>query len=107
MNIKEQSFKDLKAAWAIAVNNKDNHPHKDATYGNKIKGTIRAEHYMLYNLVRGLKIDLGFGIETQGYKDALIRLKHIINVNSLLYPFAGTLDSDEVEKLTAVLRPHR
>lgn len=50
----------MKEQWAKAVNNKDNLSKKDEVYGNKIPGEINAQHYMLYNIIRGLPIDRGF-----------------------------------------------
>jgi len=106
MNIKEQEFKDLKAAWALAVNDKDNYPTKDGIYGNKVEGELKNVHYMLYNLIRGKHIAYGFGELTEGMETAKRRLTYW-NFQRLLWPFGGFVTAEEVEKIQRALRPHR
>ena len=51
---------EIQAAWSKAINNKDNNPYKDPTYGNKVNGKISAKEYLAYNIVRGLDPERGF-----------------------------------------------
>lgn len=62
------NMKEIKKQWAIAVNDKDNKPYRDKTYGTKYTGKINAIHFMLYNLVRGLPLDRGFDTSKDSYK---------------------------------------
>ena len=59
---------EIKAAWSKAVNDKKNRPYKDSKYGNKIEGKISAVHYIMYNAIRGLRLDRGFTDNTDPHK---------------------------------------
>ncbi len=65
-NAKTQLFSDKEhylqflQAWKQAVNSPSVKSTKDPIYGNKLSGSVRSEHYMLYNILRGRSADVGF-----------------------------------------------
>ena len=70
---------EIQTAWSKAVNNKDNWSYKDPTYGNKIKGNVNIDHYITYNIVRGLPITRGFETtDSYDFNRYIIRLKHFV-----------------------------
>lgn len=54
---KERHFEIVKTFKEFAKN-KENHPYKDQTYGNKIDGKLSFIHYVLYAIIRQKNPDL-------------------------------------------------
>jgi uncharacterized protein YabN with tetrapyrrole methylase and pyrophosphatase domain len=111
-------LREIKSAWAKAVNNKNNHPYKDAVYGNKIRGKIYSVHYLVYNLLRKMPAERGFEPVGQGFKEAQESLERAIKspvyhidylgnskwrdgnrLEDLLYPFDGTVTIEQLKEL--------
>lgn len=69
---------ELNIAWSNAVNDKTNWSYKDARYGNKVTGKLRAMHYICYNIARGLPIDRGFQINKE-FDSLVFRLDTFIS----------------------------
>lgn len=97
-------------AWGKAVNNKDNWSFKDPTYGNKVAGSLEAEHYLAYNIVRGLPLERGFG-NTEAFihiVDYLQNINKFTGDTLLRYyvqHFGGTVSEQEFkEKANEALR---
>jgi hypothetical protein len=97
----KQEYKTMKNAWAKAVNNKDNHPYKDETYGNKIKGKIYSVHYLAYNMLRKMPEERGFEPVGEGFEEAQSRMKFLLKYkpDELLYPFNGTVTIEHLGAL--------
>ena len=106
----KQEYKAMKNAWANAVNNKNNHPYKDADYGNKVRGKIYSVHYLVYNILRKMPEERGFEPVGEGFKIAKKELERAFKyptyrkeylgnskwkegnrLDDLLYPFNGTV----------------
>ena len=94
-------LREVKSAWAKAVNNKDNHPYKDEKYGNKIRGKIYSVHYLVYNLLRQMPAERGFEPVGQGYEEAKCWLTFLLKYKpeQLLYPFDGTVTIEQLKEL--------
>jgi len=101
--MEKEQYKAMKDAWARSVNDKDNKPYKDKTYGNKVNGKIRAEHYMLYNILRNLPKERGFEPCGEGFDRSIRILKLGRNskywIEDLLHPFGQTITADELKEL--------
>lgn len=97
----KEEYKAMQKAWAKAVNNKNNHPYKDAVYGNKIRGKIYSVHYLTYNLLRKMPAERGFEPVGQGYTDAVVDFKFCLKYKpeKLLYPFDGTVTIEQLKEL--------
>lgn len=93
---------EYRKQWALAVNNKDNKPYKDKTYGTKYHGKLYGVHYVVYNIARGLPIERGF-IKGSDILEGYIReIKMYIRMDKLghlLFPFNGTLTTDTFKEL--------
>ena len=69
----------VQIAWSKAVNNKDNWSFRDPTYGNKVKGKLNIDHYITYNIVRGLPITRGFETtDSYDFKRYIYKLEHFV-----------------------------
>jgi hypothetical protein len=103
--------------WALSVNNKDNKPFKDPMYGNKVRGKININHYITYNIVRGLRLDRGFNNpDNYDFKMYIYRLNQVLKgrspdwfvtsfIKDCLFPFNGTITEKEFkEKANEAIR---
>ncbi len=111
---------EIQTAWSNAVNDKNNYPFKDSEFGHKIRGRININHYITYNIVRGLPLDRGLENNNSYYFDRfLIRLKHFCKSfsqggcfdffakefgKSVLFPFEDKISLNEfMEKANEAL----
>ena len=98
----KQEYKDIKSAWASAVNNKENKPYKDERYGTKHSGRINALHFMVYNIIRGFPKERGFEPLGRGYEEACRELDLYLKFDreeKLLFPFDGLVTLDTFKEL--------
>lgn len=114
---------EIQAAWARAVNNKDNMPSKDKQYGTKIKGKLQLNHYIVYNIIRGLPIDRGLNNIKPLNKDFSYTIRGVAKsiskfdrgvcydifsrsfIEDCLFPYEGLIDPDTFrEKADEALR---
>ena len=101
---------EINKAWALAVNDKENYPFKDPMYGNKLKGKINIDHYITYNIVRGLPLDRGFNNpDNYDFKVYTYKLNSIAKneicwhsksfLDSCLFPFNELINEDEFKEM--------
>lgn len=91
---------EIQVAWSKAVNDKTNWSYKDKTYGNKIQGKLKAMHYMLYNVVRGLPLERGFSKDSNIFTECIRLFSNQINAlgtKGALYDYVMKILSDNVE----------
>jgi len=98
----KKEYKEVKCAWARAVNNKENKPYKDKEYGTKIDGTLNAMHFIVYNIIRGFPTTRGFEPLGRGYTNALAKLEFYLkfeNAEKLLFPFETLVSLETFKEL--------
>lgn len=104
---------ETQTAWSQAVNDKTNWSYKDPTYGNKVSGSLEADHYLAYNVIRGLPLDRGFDADSEVFLD---RVDYLNNINKFtgdtllrhyVRHFGETVSEQEFkEKANEALRVH-
>lgn len=103
---------ELQKNWAAAVNDTDNKPYKDKTYGNKIKGKINGMHYVIYNVVRGYPIERSFNKGSDFLTNSISRVSSVLKLpqfyssrKELLFAFGETITVEEfTEKWNEAIR---
>ena len=103
----------LKKSWAAFFLSEENRPRKEEvagwrevhgkaeqyTFKRKIPGRLRAEHFMLYNLLRGKPLHRGFSMSSPGgFSSAYECLSgaSLPHLERLLVPFVGVSNADDV-----------
>ena len=93
---------EFRKQWALAVNNKENHPYKDKMHGTKYQGKVYGVHYVVYNIARGLPIERGFikGSESlEAHIRTISMYLRMDKLHPLLFPFNNTLTAETFKEM--------